>query len=295
MPDRATSIARSSTRSAHDRPRVGVVVLNYRGGDDTVRCLESLAACTPAPTIVVVDNASGDGSVEHIRTAATDVELIVNDANLGFGGGCNVGIEHLRARGVDYVWLLNNDTTVEAATLPQMLDVAAGDDRIGAVGSVIYDMAAPDRVLTWGGGRVGRRTGFTRDARSPQDRVDYLTGASLLLRTATLDDVGEFDPRFFFTWEDVDLGVRVMEGGWRIAVAEGSRVRHRWGGSVAAMSPVRMEHHAAGVVLFMRKHSTVPALTALPMVGWYAVTAARQRSWAMFAAAWRGWRRGWRV
>ena len=92
-----------------------------------------------------------------------------------------------------------------------MLDVAAGDERIGAVGSVIYDMAAPAQILTWGGGRVGRRTGFTRDARSPQDRVDYLTGASLLLRTATLDDVGEFDPRFFFTWEDVDLGVRLAE------------------------------------------------------------------------------------
>ena len=117
-----------------------------------------------------------------------------------------------RRRGVDYVWLLNNDTTVEAETLPRMLDVAAGDERIGAVGSVIYDMAAPAQVLTWGGGRVGRRTGFTRDARSPQDRVDYLTGASLLLRTATLDDVGEFDPRFFFTWEDVDLGVRAGGG-----------------------------------------------------------------------------------
>ena len=104
-----------------------------------------------------------------------------------------------------------------------------------------------------------------------------------------------FDPRFFFTWEDVDLGVRLADRGWRIAVAEGSRVWHRWGGSVSAVSPVRMEHHAAGVVLFMRKHSTVPALTALPMLGWYVVAAARQRSWAMFAAAWRGWRRGWRV
>ena len=244
--------------------------------------------------VVVVDNASGDGSVERIRAAAPDVDVIVTATNLGFGAGCNVGIDHLRAGvGVDFVWLLNNDTTVEAETLPRMLDVAAGDERIGAVGSVIYDMAAPAQVLTWGGGRVGRRTGFTRDARSPQDRVDYLTGASLLLRTATLDDVGEFDPRFFFTWEDVDLGVRVAEGHWRIAVAEGSRVWHRWGGSVAAMSPVRMEHHAAGVVLFMRKHSAVPALTALPMLGWYAVTAVRQRSWTMFAAAWRGWRRGW--
>jgi GT2 family glycosyltransferase len=276
-------------------PLVGVVVLNYRGAADTVRCLDALAAVEPGPVVVVVDNASGDGSVEHIRAAAPDVELVVNDANLGFAGGCNAGIERLRASGVELVWLLNNDTTVEPSTLQAMVDVAAADDRIGAVGSVIYDMAEPDRVLTWGGGRVGRHTGFTRDARSPHDRIDYLTGASVLLRLAALDDVGGLDPRFFFTWEDVDLGLRLTDSGRRLAVAERSRVWHRWGGSLPSLSPVRMEHHAAGVVLFMRKHSPVPVVTALPMLAWYALTAVRQRSWAIGAAAWRGWRRGWRA
>lgn len=276
-------------------PLVGVVVLNYRGAEDTVRCVRSLRSVVPEPLVVVVDNASGDGSVEHIAAAAPGVELIANDVNLGFGGGCNTGIAALRPRGVEHVWLLNNDTTVESTTLRAMLDVADRDERLGAVGSVIYDMASPDRVLTWGGGQVGRWTGFTRDARSPADRMDYLTGASLLLRVRALDDVGAFDPRFFFTWEDVDLGVRLREHGWGIAVAEGSRVWHRWGGSVSSVSPIRMEHHAAGVVLFMRKHSPAPALTALPMLGWYALAAARQRSGAMLAAAWRGWRRGWRA
>jgi GT2 family glycosyltransferase len=260
-----------------------------------VRCLDALAAVEPGPVVVVVDNASGDGSVERIRAAAPDVELVVNDANLGFAGGCNAGIERLRASGVELVWLLNNDTTVEPSTLQAMVDVAAADDRIGAVGSVIYDMAEPDRVLTWGGGRVGRHTGFTRDARSPHDRIDYLTGASVLLRLAALDDVGGLDPRFFFTWEDVDLGLRLTDSGRRLAVAERSRVWHRWGGSLPSLSPVRMEHHAAGVVLFMRKHSPVPVVTALPMLAWYALTAVRQRSWAIGAAAWRGWRRGWRA
>jgi GT2 family glycosyltransferase len=278
-----------------DHPLVGVVVLNYRGAEDTVRCLRSLRAVVPQPLVVVVDNASGDGSVEHIAAAEPAVELIVNDVNLGFGGGCNTGIEALRPRGVEHVWLLNNDTTVEATTLQAMLDLATADERLGAVGSVIYDMASPERVLTWGGGRVGRRTGFTRDARSPADRMDYLTGASLLLRVAALDDAGTFDQRFFFTWEDVDLGVRLREHGWRIAVAEGSRVWHRWGGSLSAVSPLRMEHHASGVVLFMRKHSRAPALTTLPMLVWYARAAVRERSWTVLRAAWRGWRRGWRA
>jgi GT2 family glycosyltransferase len=277
------------------RPRVGVVVLNFRGAEDTVRCLESLRTLDPQPHVVVVDNASADGSLERIAAAAPGVDLVANEVNLGFGGGCNVGIASLRERGVEHVWLLNNDTTVEPTTLQRMLDVAAGDDRVGAVGSVIYDMAAPERVLTWGGGRVGRWTGFTHDARAAGDRVDYVTGASVLLRARALDDVGGFDPRFFFTWEDVDLGVRLAEHGWAIAVAERSRVWHRWGGSVSAVSTVRMEHHAAGLVLFMRKHSPVPGLTALPMLGWYGLTALRQRRWSVLAAAWHGWRRGWRA
>jgi GT2 family glycosyltransferase len=273
--------------------RVGVVVLNFRGAEDTVRCLRSLRASTVPAEIVVVDNASGDGSVEEIERGDPGVAMIVNDANLGFAAGNDAGIERLRTAGVDFVWVLNNDTVVDPEALRAMLDVVASDDRLGAVGSVIYDMADRDRVLTWGGGSVGRWTGFTRDARSAADRVDYLTGASLLLRVAALDDVGSFDQRFFFTWEDVDLALRLRRNGWRIAVAEQARVWHRWGASASATSAFRMQHHAAGLVLFMRKHSAVPALTALPMLGWYALTALRRRDLALLKAALRGWRMGW--
>jgi GT2 family glycosyltransferase len=273
--------------------RVGAVVLNYRGADDTVACLESLATLADPPRVIVVDNNSGDGSVERIRSSRPDLELIANDDNVGFAGGNNVAIERLLADGAEFVWLLNNDTTVEPDTLDAMLAAAATDDRLGAVGSVIYDMSRPERVLTWGGGSVSRWTGRTRDASSAVDRIDYLTGASMLLRSAALRDVGLFDTRFFFTWEDVDLGVRLGDAGWRIAVAEGSRVWHRWGGSIGSDAPLRLEHHASGLVVFMRKHSRLPWLTSLPLLVYYALVAVRQRHVATWSAAWRGWRRGW--
>lgn len=273
--------------------RVGAVILNYRGADDTIACLDSLASLTTPVRTIVVDNGSGEGSVERIRAGHGDVALIVNDENIGFAAGNNVAIERLLADGAEFVWVLNNDTTVEPGTLAAMLDIAASDDRLGAVGSVIYDMARPERVLTWGGGSVSRWTGRTRDAREPGDRIDYVTGASMLLRSAALRDVGLFDPRFFFTWEDVDLGIRLRDAGWRIAVAEESRVRHRWGGTVGSVAPVRLEHHAAGLVVFMRKHSRLPWLTALPLLVYYALVAVRQRDGTTWSAAWRGWRRGW--
>jgi GT2 family glycosyltransferase len=275
-------------------PHVGVVLVNYKGARDTLRCLRSLVEAGVMAHVVVVDNASGDGSVEAIAAAHPEVVLLVNEANVGFAAGCNRGITRCLDDGAELVWVLNNDTTVDARTLPALVTAVVADPRIGAVGAVIHDMAAPERVLTWGGGRASRWTGFTRDAHGPGDRVDYLSGACLLLRAAALRDVGGFDARYFFTWEDVDLAIRLRRAGWRIVIATDARVWHRWGGSAAPLSAVRLEHHANGLVRFMREHSPVPALTALPMLGWYARSAVRRRDSGLWRAAWRGWRRGWR-
>ena len=96
------------------RPRVGVVVLNYRGVTDTIACVESLAELEIPARVIVVDNGSDDGSAEQLA-AVPGVELIVNDSNLGFAAGNNVAIERLLADGVEFVWVLNNDTVVEPA------------------------------------------------------------------------------------------------------------------------------------------------------------------------------------
>jgi len=277
-----------------DRPCVGVVVLNYRGVSDTIECLASLRDLSTVVRVVVVDNGSHDGSAEVIATAAPEAELIVNDVNVGFGPGNNVGIGRLLDDDVEFVWLLNNDATVESGTLAGMLDVAMADDRIGVVGSVIYDAEHRDEVQTWGGGSVSMRTGRTADATTPTDRVDYITAASALLRAAALRDVGSFDPRFFFLYEDVDLGVRLRDSGWRLAVATTSRVWHKGGGTSPALSPFRMEQHAAGLVLFLRKHSPTALVGSVPMLAYYASLSVRRRDRGIIGAAWRGWRRGWR-
>jgi GT2 family glycosyltransferase len=273
-------------------PRVGVVVLNYLRVDDTLACLESLTALDDPVRVIVVDNGSADGSAARLA-AVPGVELIANDSNLGFAGGNNVAVARLLDDGIEFVWVLNNDTLVEPATVGELLAVADADPRIGAVGSVLYDMAAPQNVLTWGGGRLGRWTGRTRDARSENDQVDYLTAASVLLRATALRQVGLFDGRYFFTWEDVDLSTRLVAAGWRLAVAGRSRVVHRWGGTLQPFDPRRLEEHAAGLVVYMRSHSAAPWLTTVPMLGYYAITALRRRRPELWTAAWRGWRTGW--
>lgn len=275
------------------RPRVGVVVLNFRGASDTIDCLASLRTLETPVTVVVVDNGSADHSIERISAAAPEALIIVNDRNLGFGAGNNVGIECLLGEGAEFVWLLNNDAIVEATTLAAMLEEADRDQGVGAVGSVIYSMERRNQVQTWGGGSVSRWTGRTRDAASTGDRVDYITGASALLRAEAIREVGSFDERFFFLWEDVDLGLRMGASGWRVAVAATSRVWHRGGGTSPARSAFRMEQHGAGLVLFLRKHSPLPWLASLPMLGYWATLSVRDRTMSTWRAGWRGWCRGW--
>src|SRR5439155_24517641 len=145
--------------------------------------------------VVVNNNASTMDSVLRIRKRSTKAEIIQLWQNLGFAGGCNIGIRHAFDLGAKYVWLLNNDTKVDPGALLAMVKMAEVDSRIGAVGSVIYDMSRPRRVLTWGGGRVslwlGRCSHCTKETSG--DKLGYLTGASLLLRREALQDVGLLD------------------------------------------------------------------------------------------------------
>ncbi len=134
-------------------PRVCIVTLNWRGIEDTLGCLESLRQLAyPNFQVVVVDNGSGDDSVVRIADRYPEVDLVETGANLGFAGGCNVGIRRALERGADYLWLLNSDTWVDADALTAMVELAERDPALGAVGSVICDQAVPERVLAWGGG-----------------------------------------------------------------------------------------------------------------------------------------------
>src|ERR1700687_3585794 len=95
--------------------RIGVVLVNYRGWQDTLECIASLQAIEYGQglDVIVVDNGSGDESRERIRTGFPDVHLMEMDRNLGFAGGCNVGMRAARERGNEFIWLLNNDTVVD--------------------------------------------------------------------------------------------------------------------------------------------------------------------------------------
>lgn len=242
-------------------PRVVVVVLNYDGWDRTGDCLDALGCSRyPALQTVLIDNGSHDDRTGEFQARYPAARVIRNPANLGFAGGANIGIRHALAEGAAFVWLLNNDTIVEPGTLEALVRCAQQDPAIGAVGSVLIEDKASAAVQAWGGGKVNLWTGVVRHRRSPTAEcdLDYINGASMLLRSSALQDVGLLDEGFFIYWEDVDLCMRLRVAGWRLAVAGDAVVRHAVSATAGRHSRWRKAQYLKSARHFLERHSPAP-------------------------------------
>jgi GT2 family glycosyltransferase len=244
-------------------PLVYVLVLNWNNWKDTNKCLASLQGLAyTAWKVIVVDNGSTDGSVHHIRDEHPAVEVLELEKNGGFAKGNNAGIRRALERKADYVWLLNNDTTVSPDALRALVTKAESHPRLGALGSAIYSMAEPDRLQVWGGGRVnfwlGRSRHFVEPL--PDQKIEFLTGASLFLRRSALEAVGLLDEGFFMYWEDADYCFRLRRAGWGAAVAGDSRVWHKEQGSVGKKSVLLDAYFNKSAKRFFARHAPLPLI-----------------------------------
>lgn len=275
-------------------PRVWIVLLNWNGWRDTLRCLKSLQALDyPNYHIVLVDNGSQDESIRELRRAHPKLHLIEAGRNLGFGGGNNLGMRAALEARADYVWLLNTDTVVDPSALTELVSTAESAPDIGAVGSVVVDFGNREHVQSWGGGGVSFWTAHSWHLTEPSSALDYLTAASVLLRRESLENVGLFDERFFYTWEDIDLSLRLRARGWRLAVAERSCVEHKLAASVGQASPLRVRLFTTGMVRFVRKHMLLPRVVASAALALKLAHALRTRQFRWIPPTLGGWWDGW--
>lgn len=247
--------------------KVAVVLLNWNGWRDTLLCVASLLKLSyPNFELIVVDNGSTDGSQGHIGANFPGLTVLQTGSNLGFGGGCNVGIRQALKQGADYVWLINSDTTVDVNALSELVNVANNQALVAAVGSVLYEADKPNQIQLWGGGKVHLGSGTSRHQSGPA-LVDFISGASMLLRREALEQVGLFDEQtFFMYWEDSDLGFRLRKAGWLLAVAEKSRVWHKLSASLGKGSPQLDTYFTQSGVRFFRRYSPVPAVAIFAML-----------------------------
>ncbi len=215
-------------------PRTLIIILCYNGVTDTLACLASLRRAAGSFDVLVVDNASSDGTPRIVREQAPGVTVIETGANLGFAAGNNVGLRYGVERGYDYLLLLNNDTEVAPDFLERMLAPLEQDPRIGAAGPTIYYYAQPD--LIWSaGGTVDWKQGVARTRGGEVDagqypavnQVEFVTGCALLVRRAAVERAGMLDERFFMYYEETEWCVRIGRAGFQIVHVPDSHVWHK--------------------------------------------------------------------
>ncbi|MFC4222937.1 glycosyltransferase [Lysinibacter cavernae] len=212
---------------------VSVILVNFRGTDDTldaIRNLQSINWPSERLEIVVVENASGDSSAERLRAEATGITLIESKTNLGFAGGCNLGVA--KSSG-EYVAFLNNDARPDVEWISAAVRRFEQSQKVGAVASKVLDWEGEKvdfigAALTWYG--MGYKP-LTAEAvpSVPDSTADVLfgTGAAMFVRRSVYDQLGGFDERYFMFFEDVDLGWRLNLAGHRFAYEPGSVAFHK--------------------------------------------------------------------
>jgi N-acetylglucosaminyl-diphospho-decaprenol L-rhamnosyltransferase len=204
---------------------VSVSIVNTNNRELLVACLESLEPCvTPddGVEVVVLDNASEDGSAEAVRARFPQVRLIAQEFRAGFGANHNSVI---RATAGRYVYVLNEDTTSDDWGLARLVREMDAHPRVAALGPrLIYPDGRHQRsawrfptptVSLLGLPTLGR-VGINQSTGTRPRSVDWVAGAALFLRREALDDVGLFDEGFFIYFEEVDLCLRVRQAGWDV-------------------------------------------------------------------------------
>jgi hypothetical protein len=228
-------------------PRVAIIVLCYNGIELTLACLASLRHLTYANAeIVVVDNASHDGTPEKVRAHFPAVTVLETGANLGYAEGNNVGMRYALAHGADYALLLNNDTEVAPDFLSVLINVAETEPQIGVVGPTIYYTAAPQRIWS-AGGAINWRKGVSHMVNLNEEdsgqlgaqprAMDFVTGCALLIKASVIQQVGLLDARFFAYYEETEWCVRVSRAGYKILHVPAAHIWHNLSLAAREASP----------------------------------------------------------
>ncbi len=242
--------------------KVSVVVLNWNRADDTIECLNSLKRVDRSNfelSLIVVDNASSDNSLEKIKEFTSKnwdrsikLKILKNSENLGFTGGNNLGIKEVVKDRDDFVLILNNDTIVHKDLIKNLVKVALENKEASCLSPKIYFAKGYEfhkeaysqkelgKVIWYAGGVIdwkniyGKNLGVDEVDHGQYDdirEIDFATGACMFLRVKALQEVGFFDERYFMYFEDVDLSQRIKRNNYQVLFVPNGLVWHKVGQS----------------------------------------------------------------
>ncbi len=267
---------------------ISAIIVNYNAGELLRGCVDSLLNCLLEIEIIVVDNASTDGSLDALA-GLPNVHILKNMTNVGFATACNIGV---RVASAPFLLFLNPDCFFKPGPLISLLDAMRADEHVGMAGGLLVNLDGTEQA----GGRRAvptpwrsfvRAFGLARFSnRWPRLFFDFhlhqqplpdhaigveaISGACMMVKREALQDVGEWDEGYFLHCEDLDWCMRFRQKGWKILFVPSAQITHVLGVS-SRSRPIFVEWHKhRGMIRFYRKffrHQYPGLLMGLVAVG----------------------------
>lgn len=243
-------------------PAVWCIVLAYNGVDLTLECLRSLAVQDyPNLHVLVLDNASTDGTPEIVRSQAPAVEVLEAGENLGYAGGNNLGMRHALARGADLLFLVNNDTRLDPHCVTALVQETQRSPQCGAVGPMVYTWDNWETISSAGGeiawkaaDAINVGAGETDQGQYPARTVDFVNGCGIMVTQRATETVGLIDERFFMYWEETDWCLRIQAAGLEVRFQPAAKMQHKAPLTWRAQSPLTLYYMGRNRLFFFARH-----------------------------------------
>ncbi len=239
---------------------VSIITINYNGWQDTCELIKSIKRYESYPhEIIVVDNASKDNDVIHIRSSYPEVIVIESSQNLGFAGGNNLGYAHARG---EYLFFLNNDMVIKSSILEPMIDCLL-ENKIGGVSPCIVSLYHPQILQYYGYQELSsitlRHTTLTYD---PLKREMFLIpkvtqvlhGGAMMVRRDVIECVGRMTEDYFLFFEEFDWSKRIREAGYKLYYEPRAIVYHKESMTIKPQTPLREYYLARSRMIFARRN-----------------------------------------
>ena len=291
----ATGGERASTK---DQPLVVAVILNTNRRDDTLECLASLSESTYANCeVVVLDNASTDGSAQAIAESFPGVDVLSLAQNKGYAGNNNVGIAAATERGADWIFVLNEDTVFAPDCLGRLVDAGEANAHVGFVGPLVLHADEPD-IIQSAGGVLDRNWTAVHTGENERDEgqfqqnraVDWIHGCAIMARREMVEEIGVLDERFFYYWEETEWCLRARRHGWTCMHVPAARLWHKGVQREYRPNPNVTYYSTRNRMLMMAKHRA-------PITAWLGTWTAMLRTFASWSIRprWRAEKQGHRA
>jgi GT2 family glycosyltransferase len=289
-------------------PGLSIVIVNWNLKDDTLACIDSVFAAGAAPKqVILVDNASEDGSKEAIRARFDPaLDILEMETNLGFAGGNNAGIRRALAGKAEWILLLNNDTVIASNMLATLEKATQDFPEYGILAPLIFYYDAPETIW-YLGHRLLRGTLITRPiwhekaiqiGLAPLIEVDFLVGCGVMIRRDVLEHIGLLDETLFMYAEETDFFWRARLAGYRMACVTAAHMWHKVSLSANRDKAKTRYFRVRNQVWFYRKYAHgfqkltmwIFTLARSLLLSLKDVVSGQP---ALMVSLWRGWWDGW--